>query len=127
MRKLVRRADDECIERVARIQLVVRGFEIEFGLGGSRRTLHDRLLFRANKVEHEVRLADFNQDSFQKLAVGLRQPFAEELRGDPDDQAVVFGTLLPRRPEPSRETMWIDSTFRVLKDLVPKIHRKTIP
>jgi hypothetical protein len=66
--------------------------------------------------------AYFGQDSLQQLALGFRQPLAEDPRGDANNEFAVFRSFLTRRAKPRVEAMRIDPPFHVLQNFFPGIH-----
>ena len=128
MRELVRGADDERVEGIARAE------NAEVGLGGVGRGLlfGDRL--RDRDLGHERRAQvfghegdrrtgalDFRQRFLDDRRVVLGQPVAEERVGDADaDRAVAIGHESGRL-EPGVEAVPVDLRLDAGEDLVPDI------
>jgi hypothetical protein len=75
----------------------------------------------------QLRLADFDQDRFQQLAVSFGEALAEKASGHADGQTIVFRTIQACGSKPSREAMWINAPLCVLENLIPKVHRASQP
>src|ERR1700730_7993557 len=127
VRKLVRGAHDERVKGVARVELMIRRIEVELRLRVSWRDRDDRFRFGANKFESELRASDLGQNGLKKFPIGFRQSLAEQPRGNANNQAVLFGPLLPCGTEPGEETVRIDTPLGVLKHFVPKVHQQNQP
>src|ERR1700735_2341495 len=125
--KLVRSADDERLKGVARVQLMSGRIKIKLGLGRRRRVRRRRFCLGANIFELQLGTSQFGEDGLQKLAIGFRQPFAKQRRGNANDQAILLSALKTSGTKPGSEAMRVDAAFGVLKDLVPEIHRANLP
>ena len=64
--------------------------------------------------------ADLVEHGLQDLAIGFGQALGKELGGNADQKMVVFGAILPGRPEPSGKAMRVHATFSVLQNSCPK-------
>ena len=125
--ELVRRADNEFVEGVARVQLARGRIEIELLLRRDRRRSQRCFAFDRDEFQDQARSADFNQHGLQKLAVGFGKALAEEPCGNADDQQVLFRALLPGWFEPGGVAMWIYAPRGMLQDFVPEIHLEIQP
>ena len=122
VRELVRRADNEFVEGIARVQLARGRIEIELLLRRDRRGSYGCFVFDRDEFQDQARSADFDQHGLQKLAIGFGKALAEEPRGNADDQQILFRALLPGWFEPCGVAMWVYAPRGVLQDFVPKIH-----
>src|SRR5688500_9043495 len=78
MGELIRIANDEGVEGVARIKLVVHRLEIEARLLGTGGQIRDRWFgLVANKIELQLRHPDFDEHGMKQFTVGLCQPFSK--------------------------------------------------
>src|SRR5262249_13845583 len=127
MGELIGSANDELIEGIARIQLMVGRLEIELGLRCLHRCRRRGLGFGAYELEAQTGTADLSQHSLQEVAIGLREALAEQAGGDANDEAVLFGALLPRGTEPGGVAMRIYSALGVLEYFIPEIHQEICP
>src|SRR5579864_1029792 len=124
MRELVGRPDDKLIEGIARVELVIRGIEIELGLRRNGLARESGLGIRAYEFQSHSRAPNFRQDRLQNLAVRVAQPLAEKTSGHANDQTGIFHAFLPGGAKPGSETVGVHAAFRVLQNLVPEGHRE---
>ncbi len=127
MRKLIRAADHERVERVARIELMIHGLEVQPRLlarrvGRARTRQRVRVSLQTNSSCVSA-MPDFDQHGLQQLAVGFGQPLAKRPRGHAHNQLAVLVAFLPCGAKPGGKAVRVHPPFHVLQNVFPRIHR----
>ena len=117
MRKFVRLANHERIERIPRIQLVIAAFKVQPRLldrSCCRRPgwrCRHRLFFRAHILHPHRRHANLMKNRFDDFAVSARQHLPEHRRRNLHVNHVRVRTIQPRWLEPGRKGIDTDTRF----------------
>ena len=129
VRELVRGADDEGVEGVARVQPLRRHRRRRFRHGVVQRLGSGvgRLGAAGQKREHRVGPARLAQGLGQHDGVVFREPVLEEGIGNADCQRMAVVGHEAGRLEPRVEAVAVDLAFDLRQDVVPDICRHIAP